>query len=617
MMRARAQASAAETAPTTETVEGAGNAESAAAGRAGGGALATLRTIAEDTQFSRQAEDWRRRLVGLGVACRGLAFQGLGAGRDCDFPGAPPALLAAWRSHLPLLNAQLPVRQERLGEDLLLLFWLPPTQAVQEAASAQANAQAGARVGLWLAPPHGDKTAAQVQLALGWLQLILAADLLAPGRRAGQLLELLARVQSQTAARAGAQEWINHTAAWVRAEVPEASELGLTLFEVRGWRPHWWVSADRAWVEHAAPGLQQAHELAEAVLADAQEHDGPGGWALPLQRDGQVVAVLAASHTTRLPQAAKVLLRAAGSLGEPLLAHWRDAERPLWRHALDSVRQAWQHLRGPGHWRWKLGSTAASLLLAGLTLWPVDDRVTAQLVIEGKLRRVVTAPQEGFLAEVKVRPGDRVVAGQLLARLDDHDLQLERARWRSARDQAAAKQRQALGDREAAAAQQAAAELKSAQAQLDLVEARLLRSELRAPLTGLVVQGDWAQQLGTPVEVGKELFELAADPGLRVALHVPDRDIARIRLNQAGELRLAGQPQRGWPFTVSQVTATASVLEGVNGFRVEAAWSGEVPALSPGMQGVGKVTVGEASLLTIWTRPALDWLRLKIWSLWW
>ena len=65
------------------------------------------------------------------------------------------------------------------------------------------------------------------------------------------------------------------------------------------------------------------------------------------------------------------------------------------------------------------------------------------------------------------------------------------------------------------------------------------------------------------------------------------------------------------------VTATASVQEGVNGFRVEAAWKGEPPSLSPGMQGVGKVEVGRASLLQIWTKSSLDWLRLKLWAWWW
>jgi len=35
------------------------------------------------------------------------------------------------------------------------------------------------------------------------------------------------------------------------------------------------------------------------------------------------------------------------------------------------------------------------------------------------------------------------------------------------------------------------------------------------------------------------------------------------------------------------------------------------------MQGVGKITVGQANLLTVWTRSLVDWLRLKLWSWWW
>lgn len=73
---------------------------------------------------------------------------------------------------------------------------------------------------------------------------------------------------------------------------------------------------------------------------------------------------------------------------------------------------------------------------------------------------------------------------------------------------------------------------------------------------------------------------------------MPDRDIARVHRGQSGALRLTGQPERSIAFAVTTVTAIASVHEGVNGFRVEAAWHGEAPHVSPGMQGVGKVEVG-------------------------
>ncbi|HEX7639242.1 MAG TPA: HlyD family efflux transporter periplasmic adaptor subunit, partial [Burkholderiaceae bacterium] len=207
--------------------------------------------------------------------------------------------------------------------------------------------------------------------------------------------------------------------------------------------------------------------------------------------------------------------------------------------------------------------------------------------------------------------------GQVIARLDDRDLRLEQARHAGEREQADGKVRQAMSDRDAAALAQASAELQEAGAQLALAEARLARSVIVAPMDGLVVTGDWSQQIGAPVEAGKQMFEIAATDGYRVVLHVPDRDIARVRNGQAGVLRLTGEPRATHAFKVTNVTPTASVEDGDNGFRVEAAWDGPAPVVTPGMQGVGKIEVGRACLLSIWTRSTVDWLRLKLWGWWW
>jgi RND family efflux transporter MFP subunit len=283
---------------------------------------------------------------------------------------------------------------------------------------------------------------------------------------------------------------------------------------------------------------------------------------------------------------------------------------------VDSTRQLWRRFARSGHLTWKAAAAAIALVLGVLLLWPVTDRVTADVVIEGRVRQVVTAPFEGFVAQALARPGERVTRGQVLARLDDRDLKLEQSKHLGEREQATGKVRQAMADRDAAALTQASAELQGADAQVALVEAKLARSVILAPMDGLVVTGDWTQQIGGPVEAGKEMFEIAATDAYRVVLHVPDRDIARVRNGQPGLLRLTGEPGESRRFKVTNVTATASVEEGSNGFRVEAAWVGPVSALSPGMQGVGKIEVGDSNLLTVWTRSSIDWLRLKLWGLW-
>ena len=200
--------------------------------------------------------------------------------------------------------------------------------------------------------------------------------------------------------------------------------------------------------------------------------------------------------------------------------------------------------------------------------------------------------------------------------MDTRELQVELAKTTSDSDQANAKLRQAMADHDAAAVALAATQVQQAQAQSSLVRNKLARASVSSPLSGLVVSGDWSQQIGTPVESGKQLFEIASTEQYRVALHVSDHDISRVSAGQSGELRLAGAPQKAYRFTVALVTATASVQDASNGFRVEAGWDGEAPNLSPGMQGVGKIAVGRANLFTIWTRTSFDWLRMKWWT-WW
>jgi hypothetical protein len=36
--------------------------------------------------------------------------------------------------------------------------------------------------------------------------------------------------------------------------------------------------------------------------------------------------------------------------------------------------------------------------------------------------------------------------------------------------------------------------------------------------------------------------------------------------------------------------------------------------LQPGMEGVGKVDVGDGWMMGIWSRDILEWLRLKMWG---
>jgi multidrug resistance efflux pump len=554
---------------------------------------------------------WQQRLNAAGVATRAVAFHSADPAWSTGFAADLKALNASWAALQARITPQNPVALGRVEAGASADYMLIAT-------TLQLPGGQHGIVGACLRPPHNEKIIQLLLLSLGWLQLALSSQVLAQNHHAVRLLELIGHVGSQAGARAAAQEWVNRSAAWARGESQAVSGLGLTLFEMRRDVPRWWVASDTAGSEKASAAVQETTELATRASVEMREVCQAGAWALPVLAGGEPVAVLVARcEGAAWPAEVLAVLRASVGLAEPLLRQWRQADRPLGRHVWESAQSAWRKLSGPGHLTWKFAAAALAGVLGVLLLWPVPDRVTAQVVIEGRVRQVVTAPFEGFIAQALVRPGSAVLRGQVLARLDDRDLLLEQGKFRSEREQALGKQRQAMAERDAPALALASAEVMQAEAQLTLVDAKLARAELRAPLDGLVVSGDWVQQIGGPVETGKEMFEIASTDGYRVVLQVPDRFITAVHAGQPGALRLTGQPQQSHAFRVSTVTATASVQDGMNGFRVEAAWEGPAPLLSPGMQGVGKITVGSANLFTLWTRSSIDWLRLKLWGWWW
>lgn len=335
--------------------------------------------------------------------------------------------------------------------------------------------------------------------------------------------------------------------------------------------------------------------------------------SLPLLHEGRPVGVLMLERPQPLQPAELAFLQnLALGLAPALLLH-REAHLGALARAARSAREGLHLLAGPRHPALKLGGAVLALALLLLGTIPVPFRIAAQASVEGAVQRAAVAPFEGYLREAPARAGDQVKAGQLLAALDDRDLKLERVRWESELEVAQRKEREAMASGNAAEQRLAAAQANQARAQLDLAVSKLERVQIVAPFDATVVKGDLSQQLGSPMEQGRVLFELAPLDAWRVMLKVDERDIGQVRVGAQGELVLASLPGKAWPLTVKKLTPVSVPEDGHNHFRVEAELGQGAPQLRPNMEGVAKVEAGRASLLWIWTRPLLDWLRLAWW----
>jgi RND family efflux transporter MFP subunit len=278
----------------------------------------------------------------------------------------------------------------------------------------------------------------------------------------------------------------------------------------------------------------------------------------------------------------------------------------------DALRDFARACRDPRRPSFRFGVAAAVLVALFLGFADGEHRVSGKAVIEGEVQRALAAPFEGFIAEAPVRAGQRVSAGEILAALDDRDLKLDRSKWAAEREQADRKYRDALAKHDRANARILAAQLAEANAQVALAEDKLARSQLRAPFDGIVVSGDLSQLLGTPVEKGKVLYEVAPLDAYRVVLKVPEATIRHVRAGQSGRIVLAGISGEQLAFHVKNV-GVAAAEDGENVFRVEAELDGSTSGLRPGMEGVGKVQIGERRLVWIWTHTFWEWVAVTLW----
>lgn len=303
----------------------------------------------------------------------------------------------------------------------------------------------------------------------------------------------------------------------------------------------------------------------------------------------------------------------AAMLGPVLESHWL-AGRPLRERVAEAARERARQFAGPERYAWKLSAALLAALLLFFAFAKGDFRVAAKTIVEGEMQRAIVAPFDGYVARSEVRAGDVVKQGQVIAELDDRDLQLEELRWRSEKEQHERKYREAMGTGDRADMRIVGAQLAQVEAQLALVVDRRARTRLVAPYDGVVVSGDLSQRLGSPVQQGEVMFEVAPLDAYRVILQVDERDIAYVESGQAGLLRLSGRPHDSIGFEVTKVTPVSTAAEGRNFFRVEASLDPSATGVGPGMEGIGKIEAGRARLVWIWTRGLVDWFRLWFWS---
>ncbi len=309
-------------------------------------------------------------------------------------------------------------------------------------------------------------------------------------------------------------------------------------------------------------------------------------------------------------------IRSIAALSGEALKTKYEQDRGWLKHGYDAAKDQLSKLIGPNHLGRKVTLFTLAVIVLFFSFAEGTYRIASDSVLEGSERRSVVAPFEGYIDSAAVKAGQTVTKGQEMSRLDSRDLVLERLSFLSEQSKFERQYEEAVAQGNRAEAEIIQAQMKQNDAKLKLTQSKLQRTSMLAPFDGLVVSGDLSQRLGSAVKQGELLFEVSPLNSYRVILWVDEHQMAELKEGFKGQLVLNAIPDETLEFQVTLITPVTEAKDGGNFFRVEADLQAPLDELRPGMEGVGKIEVGERKIIWIWTYSLVQWVKLKFWA-WW
>ena len=207
--------------------------------------------------------------------------------------------------------------------------------------------------------------------------------------------------------------------------------------------------------------------------------------------------------------------------------------------------------------------------------------------LEAEAEAEVVARASGIVESLAVEEGDTVSAGDVLARLDDDQLRIEVTRAKANMDKltadfARAKQVYAEKIISLEAFDRIRFDLQAAKAAYDLAQLNLKYSTIRAPITGVVSARHI--KVGNLVNVNTPAFHIIKFDPLLAVLHVPEREIYKLKKQQTADLSFDAYPGETFTGVVTRINPVVDPGTGTVKVTVEMNDSAQ-PKLKPGMFG--------------------------------
>lgn len=204
--------------------------------------------------------------------------------------------------------------------------------------------------------------------------------------------------------------------------------------------------------------------------------------------------------------------------------------------------------------------------------------------LEAERDAEVVAKVEGQIIEILVEEGDRVEAGDILARLDGDQLRLELARARATLEKLEAEygRNQALHSKGLVtkeAYDTIAYDVRANRADAELSALRLSYTEIRAPIDGVV--SERMVKVGNTITANTPTFRVTDLEPLITELFVPEREYRKLAAGQQAQVGVDALGEKNFSGRIARI---APVIDPATAtFKVTVETTDPAGRLSPGM----------------------------------
>jgi hypothetical protein len=335
--------------------------------------------------------------------------------------------------------------------------------------------------------------------------------------------------------------------------------------------------------------------------------------------------------------------------GMSIIAEW-ISERPS-RESLRSIEcsvpfliDAWQSRtqRAPKSMKAVWWGRGVLLCAVAGFLWFAFSTAEMTIVVSGSLQptvqRFVFSPADGFIDAVLVSDGQEVAAGDMVAKIQSPQIQLQlnqldaeiglvnqkRDGLNITLNQVKPTDEQAavVGSRLAGEIEELEARRQSLIAQRGLIEREADRLELRSPLHGTVIAWEAGKYLDNrPVKRGDCLFRIASLEGLwQIDATVPDwesgyvsRAFAASEESLRVEAAIATSPQSRLPCKLNHVGNAMIEVDGQQHLALTISPDAKIEDPRVGTSVTISIPCGKFTRWYLWTRSVIDGIHRRFW----